>query len=42
MEAGTTDDVNGEDRDEAAGRGHCSGTPALRRPSRIGSILKGS
>ena len=26
-----------EDRGEAARRDHCSGTPALRRPSRIGS-----
>ena len=25
------------DRGEAAGGGHCSGTPALRRPSRMGS-----
>ena len=30
-------DVGGEDRGEAAGGGHCSGTPALRRPSKMGS-----
>ena len=33
-EARVADDV---DRSEAAGGGHCSGTPALRRPSRMGS-----
>jgi hypothetical protein len=27
------DDIDGEDRCEAAGRGHCSGTPALRMPA---------
>ena len=27
-------DVGGEGRGEAAGGGHCSGTPALRRPSK--------
>ena len=26
-------DVGGEDRGEAAGGGHCSGSPALRKPS---------
>ena len=31
------DDVDGEDYGEAAGGGHCSGTTALRRPSRMGS-----
>jgi hypothetical protein len=31
------DDVGGEDRGEAAGGGHCSGTPALRMPSKNGS-----
>ena len=36
-EARVADDVGGEDRGEAAGGGHCSGTPALRRPSRMGS-----
>src|SRR5271155_3873828 len=35
---GVADDVDGEDRAEAAGRGHCSGTPALRMPLRTGSI----
>ena len=30
------DDVGGEDRREAAGRRHCSGTPALRMPSKTG------
>ncbi len=29
------DHVGGEDRGEAAGGGHCSGTPALRMPSRM-------
>ena len=32
-----THHVGGEDRGEAAGPGHCSGTPALRRPSKMGS-----
>jgi len=32
-----TDHVGGEDRGEAAGGGHCSGTPALRMPSKIRS-----
>src|SRR5271166_1773892 len=32
-EARVADDVGGEDRGEAAGGGHCSGTPALGRPS---------
>ena len=36
-QARVADDVGGEDRGEAAGGGHCSGTPALRRPSKIGS-----
>ena len=31
------DDVGGEDRGEAAGGGHPSGTPALRMPSKMGS-----
>ncbi len=31
------DDVDREDRGEAAGRGHCSGTPAFRRPSKMDS-----
>ena len=31
------DDVGGEDRGKAAGGGHCSGTPALRMPSKMGS-----
>src|SRR5580704_13341140 len=30
-------DVGGEDRGEATGGGHCSGTPALRIPSKKGS-----
>ena len=30
------DDVNGEDRGKAAGRGHCWGRPALRRSSKAG------
>ena len=30
------DHVGGEDGSDAAGGGHCSGTPALRRPSRMG------
>ena len=30
-------DVGGEDRSEATGGGHCSGTPALRIPSKKGS-----
>ena len=34
-QAGIADDVDGHDRGEAAGRGHCSGTPALRRPSKM-------
>ena len=32
-----SDNVGGEDRGEAAGGGHCSGTPALRMPSRMRS-----
>src|SRR6202021_584885 len=36
-QARVADDVGGEDRGEAAGGGHCSGTPALRRPSKMGS-----
>ena len=36
-QARVADDVDRHDRGEAAGRGHCSGTPALRRPSRTGS-----
>ena len=36
-ESRVADDVGGEDRGEAAGRGHCSGTPALRMPSKTGS-----
>ena len=36
-QARVADDVDGEDRGEPAGGGHCSGTPALRRPSRMGS-----
>src|SRR5271166_2185931 len=36
-EARAADDVGGEDRGETAHRGHCSGTRALRRPSRMGS-----
>ena len=36
-QAAVADDVGGEDRCEAAGGGHCSGTPALRMPSKIGS-----
>ena len=34
-QARVADDVGGEDRGEAAGRRHSSGTPALRRPSMI-------
>ena len=30
-------DVGDEDRGETAGGGHCSGTPALRRPWKMGS-----
>ena len=36
-EARVADHVGGEDRGEAAGGGHCSGTPAFRRPSKTGS-----
>src|SRR5580698_8124197 len=36
-QARVADDVGGEDRGEAPGGGHCSGTPALRRPSKMGS-----
>ena len=32
-------DIGGQDRGEAAGRGHASGTPALRRPSRRRSAI---
>ena len=31
-----TDNIDSEDRGEAAGGGHCSGTPALHRPSKTG------
>ena len=31
------DNVGGEDCGEAAAGGHCSGSPALRIPSRMGS-----
>jgi hypothetical protein len=31
---GIAGDIGREDRGEAAGRGHASGTPALRKPSR--------
>ena len=37
-QARVADDVDGHDRGEAAGRGHCSGTPAIRRPSQLRSI----
>ncbi len=33
------DDIGGEDRGKAAGGGHCSGTPALRMPSKIDSVV---
>jgi hypothetical protein len=36
-QARVADDVRGEDRGEAVGRGYCSGTPALRMPSKTGS-----
>jgi hypothetical protein len=36
-QAGITDDIDGHDRGEAAGRGHDSGTPARRRASFIRS-----
>src|SRR5271168_4956997 len=32
-----SNDIDSEDRGEAARHGHCSGTPALRMPSRMGS-----
>jgi hypothetical protein len=35
--AHVADKVGGEDRGEVAGGGHCSVTPALRRPSKMGS-----
>ena len=35
--AGVSDHVGCEDRGEAARGGHCSGTPALRMPSKMGS-----
>jgi hypothetical protein len=35
-EARVADDIDGEDGGEAAGGGHCSGTSALRRPSKMG------
>ena len=38
---GASSDVGGEDRGEAAGGGHCSGTPALRMPSKMGSSWAG-
>src|SRR5271165_554023 len=42
-EAGVADDVGGEDRGEAAGGGHCSGTPALRMPVAFGlSVAPGN
>src|SRR5271165_556617 len=36
-QAGVAADVDREDRGEAAGGGHCSGTPASRRPSSMRS-----
>src|SRR5271165_54956 len=36
-QARIADDIDGENRGEAASRGHCSGTPAMRRPSKMGS-----
>ena len=36
-EARVAGNVGGENRGEAAGGGHCSGTPALRKPARMGS-----
>src|SRR6202011_5221321 len=36
-EARVADHIGGEDRGKAAGGAHCSGTPALRRPSNMGS-----
>src|SRR5208283_177838 len=36
-QARVADDIGGEDRGEPAGGGHCSGGPALRRPSKTGS-----
>ena len=36
-QARVANNVGGEDRGEAAGGGHCSGTPALRMPSKMGS-----
>ena len=34
----SSDDLGGEDGREAVGGGHCSGTPALRMPSRNASV----